>query len=178
MRPLYVLVVWVVILGGLWLYTAARDAVSPSSTPAIEIQPAPGIYELELTPTFDAAPAVDPFATDTGVQPTVKVSLRGRQIVRYDEPIKSGIPLRFSWDTRATPLELEKNELLVELLTPPQDSTMIGEEAKGLRGVRVHLLRDGETIADEMIWSQPGAPVVGDVDLVIKPQQQADEHDH
>jgi hypothetical protein len=168
MRPLYVLVVWVVILGGLWLYTTARNAVDRAVPTAVEIQPAPGNYELELTPTFDAIGGVDPFALEPTAKPAIVARLNGQEIVRFEQTAASGIPQRFTWDTERSPVQVGKNEVYVELSSPQGD-------ASAFRGVRVRLLRDEAPIADEMLWSQPGAPVQGAVPIDV-PATAMDEH--
>jgi hypothetical protein len=162
MRPFYALLVWVLILGGLWAYIEARDAFDQPATTAIHVQPAPGEYALELTPTFDATGGIDPFALEPTAKSAIVVRLNGREIVRFEENAPAGIPQRFTWNVDDAPVEVGRNELNVELSTPEGD-------ARALRGVRVRLLRDDATIADEMIWSQPGAPVMGDVDLIVPP---------
>ena len=76
------------------------------------------------------------------------------EIARFDQTAPAGIPQRFTWNTSETPVQIGKNELYVELSSPAGD-------ASAFRGVRVRLLRDDAPIADEMLWSQPGAPVQG-----------------
>jgi hypothetical protein len=172
MRPLYALIVCVVIFGGLWAYTAARDALDRPQASVVEILPAPGIYELEVTPMADAISSVDKFGTDLTPQPSIVVLLNGREIVNLRETARSGIPQKFTWNTDETPMKYEKNELYLRLAAPAGD-------AEAFRGARVRLLRDGATIADEMLWSQPGAPVEGDVDIYVKPPPAtADDHQH
>ncbi len=171
MRPVYALLVWVVILGGLWAYTAARDRFDRPSTTAVAIKPAPGNYELELTPTFDAVGGVDPFALETTARPAIVARLNGREIARFDETAQAGIPQRFTWNVNDAPVQIGKNEVYVELSSPAGD-------ASAFRGVRVRLLRDDAAIADEMLWSQPGAAVAGAVRLSIAPSPAEEAHTH
>jgi hypothetical protein len=180
MRPLYAVVVWVVILAGLWLYTLARDAAHRPSTTAIKILPAPGVYELELTPTFDAVGGRDRFNPLDPPHAALTASLHGRQIVRFEESAPAGLPQRFTWDTSDVPVVIGKNELLVTANAPPRDrSASAGKaesEAQKFCGVRVRLLRDGAAIADQMLWSEMGKSVEGDVDLIVAARPTAQEH--
>jgi hypothetical protein len=170
MRPVYAVLVWVVILGGLWVYTEARDHFDRPTTTAVEIQRAPGKYELELTPTFEAVGGVDPFALETTAKPAIIAKLNGREIARFEQTAAAGIPRRFTWNTSEAPVQFGKNEVYVELSSPAGD-------ANAFRGVRVRLLRDDAPIADEMLWSQPGAPVQGAVALDLADTKHDEPHE-
>lgn len=173
MRPVYAVLVWVVILGGLWVYTEARDYFDRPSSNAEPILPAPGKYELELTPTFDAITSVDEFSVDLTPRPTLLATLNGREIIRFTDKAPAGVAKTFSWDTNKVPMNIGPNGVYLELAAPPA-------EAEVRRGVRVQVLRDGESIADQMLWSQPGGPVLGRIvlDVPEKPGAKDEEHAH
>lgn len=154
MRLLAVILIWVAILGGLALYMQSRKFFSPTEENVYVIQPAPGEFTLEVTPTFDAQGGVDPFALDPVAQPAFVLSLRGKEIVSYDETALAGQPIEVSWDSEDAPLEVGGNEFHIKMTTPTADANTV-------YGVRLRLLRDGAEVDSRTLWSQPGSPVDG-----------------
>jgi len=161
MRPVLAILVWVVILGGLYGYMRFRDRLAPRPEEVFRVSPAPGNFSVELTPTFDAQGGVDPFALDPVAKPAIVLWLNGTEIVRYEQTARAGIPVEFTWDTDEVPLELEKNEFRIQVRTP-------GDNPNAVRGVRLRLLRDGAEVASETLWSEPGQPVDGVVRINIE----------
>jgi len=87
MRPFLAVAVWVVILGGLFVYSRARHLIVPLPEQTTAIKPLPGEFSLELTPTYDV-PAGDDFAAEK-TDPIV-LSLNGREVFRRPTPAPAG----------------------------------------------------------------------------------------
>ena len=172
MRPLAVILIWVVILGGLAIYMQSRQYFSPPEGNIYVIQPAPGKFSLEITPTFEAAGGVDPFALEPVAKPAFVLSLRGLEIVRYAETIPAGRSVEVTWDLDSSPLEVGGNEFHVQTTTPPADPNAV-------HGVRLRLLRDGAEVDSRTLWSQPGKPVEGVFPIQLdRPWADDREHAH
>ena len=169
MRPLAVILVWVVILGGLAVYMNTRDYLNPRTEHVYEIQPAPGEFILEVTPTFDVQGGVDDFSLDATSQPAFVVSLGGEDIITHEQSARAGIPIALKWDTDRTPLEVGKNEFHIEMTTP-------ADEIDVAHGVRLRLLRDGAEVAASTLWAEPGLPVKGILPIQLD-DSPATEHD-
>ena len=158
--------VWVVIVGGLAAYTQLRDRFRRPPVAAIQAVAAPGRFEVEITPTFDVAGGVDPFALETTHQPALVLSLNGREILRQEQPLAAGRPFRAPITRGQNGLRVGANEFYVQFKTP----TDHGERA---HGARLRLLRDGTAVADETVWASPGATLTAAVPLTVSAVQAA-----
>lgn len=163
MRLLAVIAIWIVILGGLALYMQSRDVFSPAPENVYEIQPAPGVFTLEVIPTFDAQGGVDPFGEELTSKPSLILLLRDEEIVRFEQPMPAAIPTTITWDLEKWPLEEGDNEFFIEMLTPQRDEFAVDSEdnVEAVYGVRLRLLRDGVEVDRQTLWSEPGKPVKG-----------------
>lgn len=172
MRPFLAVAVWVVILGGLFVYSRARHLIVPAPEPAKTIKPLPGKFSLELTPTYDV-PAGDDFATEaSNKSDPIVLKLNGHEIFRRSTPAPGGIPIPITWDTELSPVNEGENEFFVS--ANPSDATYLGAPA-----VRVQLLRDGEEVAEETLWGGEGHRVEGRVYLVFPEYMQTPQsHEH
>ncbi len=169
MRPFLAVAVWVVILGGLFVYSRARHLIVPLPEPTTTIKPLSGEFSLELTPTYDV-PAADDFAAVPS-DPIV-LSLNGREIYRRQSPAPAGIPIPVTWNTELSPVNEGENELFVSA-NPPEATY------PGTPGIRVRLLRDGEEVAEETLWGHHGHKVEGPVYLVFPEYMTAPgSHEH
>jgi hypothetical protein len=169
MRPLLVVLVWIVILGGLRLYMQTRHLFVSRHEEQVVIKPLPGEYTLEVTPTFAAKSGNDPFAGTR--QPALVVLLNGHEIVHHQADMASGVKETFRWDTTKVPITTEKNEFHVEMFTPDAgvDQSL---------GARLALIRDGRMMADATIWSPAGEPLRDVVRLDVPEIQTPEAHSH
>ncbi len=166
MRFILSLLIWVVFVGGLYLYTTGRDRSSAriSAAPApIEKEAAP--IRLELTPTFSAQE--DPFALKTNKQSEpFEIRLNGSIVPVENLALTRGKTIIID-DISAVSGAL--NELFVKA-SPPVSESSLGH------GVRVRLLSRGGALADETIWSSGGGLVSGTVSFSTGGQS-GDQHD-
>ena len=169
MRPFLAIVVAVIILGGLHLYMRTRVY----DVPPIQIHEhfAPGIYSLDVTLTFRADR--DPFAYDLENEPTVLVSFRGQDLLRMTEPVEAFTPLTVDGiDDVVVGEDAQSgaNEFFFRM-------THDGQQQMD-RGVRFRIYRDGELVADETDWSEPGQEVSGTIALVVAKSPITSAHEH
>ncbi len=167
MRFLLALAAWVVFVGGLYSYTAWRDArvVESGGTAAAAPPAAERKYDLEITTTFSLEE--DPFAlrTDGGGSEPLELRLNGRPVPVPVDEIRRGRPLKlegFAGTVRG------RNEIHVRA-SPPVDETLDN-------GVRIRIFEDGAAIADATIWGGGGALVSGTVPFSTTGEEQ--KHDH
>lgn len=168
MRFLLCIVIWIIFVGGLWVYTWQRDARLPDSPLAAPpVETVQGNYRLEITPTFSAE--TDPFAlqADTPKTDSIELRLNGQLLQQPDEAIIRGKILKIL----NIPVMLTGyNEIFVSA-SPPISETDLDH------GIRVRLL-DGETIiVDDTIWAGSGARVSGSVGFQMS-MKVDDEHEH
>ena len=185
MRPLAVILIWVVILGGLALYMQSRHYLVPSDDSGYVIQPAPGIFTLEVMPTFDAQGGVDPYGETLDPQPSFTLLLRGKEIVSYEQSIQAGLPTTIPWDPDKWPLEVGDNEFFIEVPTPTtkQDDFAIDPKEElattnKVYAVRLRLLRDGAEVDSKTLWSEPGKKVAGTMFITLDALPDATDEDH
>lgn len=154
MRPLLAFLTIVVILGGLQLYMRNRPS-RPEAALLIAETAAQGQYSLDITLTFDAGP--DPFALDPDAAPSLLVLLRGAEVLRREDAVATGAVITVS-DVQG--LVQGANEFFV--VAAPQDRSQ-----PVARAVRVRVLRNGQPLAEQTIWSEPGEIVEGTVVVEI-----------
>jgi antitoxin (DNA-binding transcriptional repressor) of toxin-antitoxin stability system len=164
MRPVLAILTTVLILGGLQGYFLLRDRFGPTAPVAIE-HPAPGVYSLEITLTFDAGP--DPFALAASDQTCLEVLFRGQTLLRRVERVSAGEKVVI------TPIEdivAGKNEFVFK--ASPADS-----RPEMAYAARVRLLRDDAPIAEQSLWSESGGIVEGKLLVVVEDSKPVhDEH--
>ncbi len=174
MRPLIAALVVIVILGGLQLYMTMRVWYGPAQAEVLDLR-ASGTFSVEVTTTFDVTSEPDPFAANPNETTAISLTLRDRELLDADVPIMAGMPVVVS------PVEgivvgadafRGRNELLLTAVVPPG-------EIDRQHAVRVRLLRDDETIADETFWADTGDKIVGRVQAtIVDPHLSDDEHEH
>lgn len=147
MRPILALLVVATLLGGLQTYMWLRPR--PARSVAAFEPTAAGIFEVEITLTFAAGP--DPFALDLGDAPSLLVTFRGRDLLRMTEKVPAGEPIRIE---EVDGVVAGANEFFVAATPTAQDATVA-------RAIRVRILRDGSTVAEQSLWSDPGESVDG-----------------
>lgn len=153
MRITVVIILWVVIVGGLWLYLH-RPGRTVIPAHAVEARAAEGAYVCEFTPTFSLA--ADPFAlkVDEGEKPVVlSVKLNGGDLVRLTDKVESGKAIKVDVPRGAVK---ESNELLIEANPPAEMFEQAG-------AIRARVFANGLELKDETVWSEPGGRVIGTV---------------
>lgn len=168
MRLFFTALVWLLIVGGLFLYIEQRDAriLQPAeATTAPEILGSD--YVLEITPTFGAE--ADPFALrDEDQAPaTLLVRLGGVDVLREARPLARGETLRIE---PLTGLQAGRNELFIE-------ASPSFEESHLAHALRVKLLLSGVVQLDRTLWGEAGTKVTGTVEFLIEHPAGA-SHDH
>ncbi len=168
MRFFLVISIWVVIVGGLWIYTWQRDlGLVENNISTLELEESQAAYALEITPTF--AVEKDPFAleTDDNASQSLKISLNGTPVIFQGNEIERGRTIRID------PVEgvsVGKNEIFVTMSPPFSENAL-------QNGVRVQLLENGIVIVDQTIWNNQGSLVSGSISFQIS-QLEKEEHEH
>jgi hypothetical protein len=179
MRPLLAVALVLLILGSVWGYLAFVSNV-PLTTYDTASREAEGVFTVEVTLTFDAA--LDAFTVDPKASP-LEVRLRGRNLIEGRDPFRGGVPIvispvegiveghgnqagRNDFTIYAVPKPPEQDDFAVDAAAAPQLA----------HAVRVRILRDGQPVADQTIWSDPGQPVQGNITLTVEPRSASSAH--
>jgi len=151
MKFALVAAIWLILVGGLSLYTWQRDRLQPAPVAAETVREAPmEALALEVTPGF--ATAADPFALrgDPAAAATLLVRVADRELYRSDQPLPAGVTL----SVHPVPgLVLGRNEIYLRAVPPH------GEALD--HAVRVRLLQGGRVVLDRTLWGEKGAVVTG-----------------
>lgn len=168
MRFILTILVWVVIVGGLWSYSRQREIVEAGivrQNPTIaQVEE---VYSLRVTPTFSIEP--DPFAlqTEEGSDNTaVELRLNGTAISVAGDSLRRGIPWILA---KVDGLAAGHNEIYVQASPPLAESNLE-------HGVRVQLVKAGVAIVDSTVWSTQGSLVSGTIHFELETTHE--EHDH
>ena len=167
MRPLLAIILTVAVIGGLNLYMRHRGRQWVASPLTVE-NFAPGIYALDLTFTFRAQR--DAFALKD--DPIVRVKFRGADVLLANKPVDAGEILHVEPIENIVTGHDEAsgvNEFYYEILTGDTDTAIA-------RCVRLRVFRDGQIMADQSAWSDPGEPVRGTLRLAVVDDDAG--HDH
>jgi hypothetical protein len=147
MRPLLAFLVVGSILGGLQLYMTYRP--QPRREPLQAEVTAAGRFDVELTLTFDAGP--DAFALDPTSAAALLVQLRGHDVLRRTDRIAAGTHVVVK---SVAGIVVGANEFYVQ--ATPQDTT-----SPVARALRVRVLRNGNPLSQQTLWSEPGDVIQG-----------------
>lgn len=167
MRPIAAIIIWIIVIGGLYSYMSSRDNVTSSHPVAIET--ATGKYKLVLTTTFDTTK--DPFElkSDTNSGNAVSIELNGLSLLRLKDGPKAGRNVILD-DVEG--IKIGANEFFLEA-NPPHN-------AEGIAGaVRVQLFRSHEELIDKTFWGDPGEKIISTFKIEIAPDSSLrEQHDH
>ena len=151
MRFILTVCIWIIIVGGLWLYTAQRNSGATGSEVMVGERLAEGVFTVELTSTFDAEK--DPFALDVGGEeaPPLEVRINGK-----------GVELPVGEMRRGSVVRLEnvegildgQNEIFIKASPPPAGNM-------SEHGIRVKVFKDDNMIGEKTVWSSGGSLVSG-----------------
>lgn len=150
MRPLLAALILVALLGGLQLYMSVRPSRVVSEPSRLQ-PPAEGRFAVDVTLSFAAGP--DPYALEPDDAPSLLVLFRGQEIIRENTDLEPGRIVRQE-DVQS--VTAGANEFF--LRATPQDSNSLAA-----RAVRLRVYRDGNPIAQQTLWSEPGGAVEGTV---------------
>lgn len=168
MRFLLTFAIWILFIGGMYLYTSQRDAtatVARESAPVPAAQQSERKITVELTPTFSIEE--DPFALKTDVQAQpIDIRLNGISLSIESAKISRGRTLIIR-DVSITPAD--HNELFVKASPPVKEGNLD-------HGIRVRLLDGARTLADDTLWSSGGGLVAGNVSFKLNDGDTG--HDH
>lgn len=168
MRFLLTIVIWIVIIGGLFFYSRQREiAEARVQIQSPEIIEAKDAYTLQVTPTFSIEK--DPFALqiEEDTASGAKLNLNGAPLPVTAENLQRGIP----WTLEGVEgLVVGNNEIYVQASPPLTESNLE-------HGVRVQLLESGTVIVDRTIWSNQGALVSGTIHFQLK-EDAHEDHAH
>jgi hypothetical protein len=161
MRLVLAALVWVLFVGGTWLYTQQRESsAAPQEFTRVE---AAGIYALELTATFPVE--ADAFTLN---KTALTLSLNGKMVLKRTENLGAGERVKVD---KVDGIKIGENEFFLEA-NPPD------EILQRSNAVRLRVLRDGVPIADETRWSEPGTKLAVTFRLKIADAEKKVEHEH
>ncbi len=155
MRPLIALIVAAVVLGSVSLFIKHQSRILVEKAAPRASQVVKGRLDVEITLTFDAGP--DAFALQGTDAPSLIVEHLGNAILSRTDEITAGKPITIS---DIANIEQGGNSFVVRCT--PQD-----KDPEVAHAIRVRVLRDGQPIADESIWSAPGEPCEGIVEVEL-----------
>ncbi len=162
MRFFLVVVIWVVIVGGLWGYVLQRDSrrLQPSVQTQADLSVAKS-FAVEITPTFSIEK--DPFALTTTDEPVLSLEIRlnGNTLSLPSEELLRGQTVRID---RVTGIQAGYNEILINASPPLQESSLE-------HGVRVKLIEGDSIEVDETLWAAQGALVSGTISFDYVPKE-------
>jgi hypothetical protein len=160
-------VIWVVFAGGLMIYMLQRGSAAQTPANEIFVETAKGVYTLVVTTTFAAQP--DPFALTAGDEAPAALQIRmgSRVLLHKTDDIMPGRPMPVTIDEG---LVEGTNELFIEA-SPPVDSV------DRAQAVRLQLLRDGLTVAQDTFWADPGEKISKIFRFDIEKRRKDTEHD-
>jgi hypothetical protein len=164
MRPLLTVVIAVLVFGSVKGYMLFQDSLPKPPVIQTFARQAEGSFSVEIVLTFDAA--ADAFS----LEPTsALVQFHGEDLLRSQEPLPAGAPIVIE---DVANVVAGKNSFYVKISAA--DDSFNSQHA-----VRLRVMRDGQPLAEHTIWSRPGEPVEGVIDVdVLGQQQTSDPHEH
>jgi hypothetical protein len=167
MRFFLVVIVWIVIVGGLWSYISYRDGKRLQYTAQAPVDlSVEGRFSIEITPTFSTEK--DPFALTTAdsSDAPLEIKLNGRALAIDAQEVQRGQTIRLE---NVTGMLAGHNEIFVYASPPLAESNLE-------HGVRLKVYEDTTVVVDETVWASEGALVSGTVSFSHL-QKEGDQHD-
>lgn len=168
MRFFLVVIIWIVIVGGLWSYISHRDGKRLEVTRQTPVNlSVEGHFSIELTPTFSTEE--DPFALTATDTPTsnLEVKLNGVAIALDAQAVLRGETIRID---NITGMLVGHNEIYLNASPPLSENSLE-------HGVRLKVFEDSSIIVDETLWSDQGALVSGTISFSHLQKEEGD-NDH
>ncbi|MBW3598857.1 MAG: hypothetical protein KY475_16480 [Planctomycetes bacterium] len=169
MRPLLAILISFLIFAAVGSYLRLAEALRVAQAKLASPEDVEVVvedeFDLEITLTFDAG-ADNAFALAPTQSAAVLVRFRNREVLRIDEPVPAGTPLRVEGIGGVVE---GANELYVEA-HPAAQGLPVAHAA------RVRVFRNGVPIAEKTLWSEPGLPVTGTIRIDVGAA--SDDHEH
>ena len=168
MRFLLVIIIWVVIVGGLWSYVSYRDGQRLQATTRepinLEVE---GKFAIEITPTFSTEK--DPFAlTTTAEAPSsLQIKLNGMELSLETDELLRGQTVRLD---NVSGMLAGHNEIYINATPPLSESSLE-------HGIRLKLFENNAIVVDKTLWASQGALVSGTISFSHLEKEKGD-HDH
>jgi hypothetical protein len=157
MRPLLSIVISAFILLGVRAYLGFAASLREARVlhyVAREEEAATGRFSAEITLTFDCQ------ADEFSLEPTSLVlKHQGKELLKREGIVAAGEPIMIE---NIAGITAGKNEFYFECV-PKDDGKALA------RAVRVRVLRDGVSVADQTLWSPPGQTPRGAIVVDVAP---------
>lgn len=166
MRFFLVVAVWVIIIGGVFLYTTRRDGSLPTAQPVTEVAaPLGRTLALEITPTFNLEQ--DPFALATDEQPSLlDIRVNSTRVHLDAEQFRAG---QVTCVKPLAALVPGVNEIFIQAVPPAAES---GYE----HGIRIKITEGPFVVAETTLWSAGGGLVAGTLHFSLAAKENGHEH--
>lgn len=160
MRPMSVVILAFVILGGVQWFLSSHSPASQNDQRGATLIQADDEFAVQLTLTFDVGP--DEFSlNDVADAPSLLVQLNGNEVFRKSETIAATeSPILIP---SVPGVVVGQNEFYVQASPSEIDVAQA-------RAVRVSVLRGGNVVATETLWPEIGDVVQGTVQLEVASQ--------
>lgn len=168
MRFFLCTLIWIIIVGGLWMYTWHRDAGRPDGPSEVKaVERIEGSYLLEITPTFSIEK--DPFAlqSDTRVTASLELRLNGRPLGVPAVEMSRGKVIQIQ---DLPDMQAGFNEFYISAAPPIMENMMD-------HGLRIKLSEGDTVIIDKTLWGSRGARVSGAVNFKLASKEEK-PHEH
>lgn len=168
MRIAGVVIVWIILIGGVYSYMSYQDAGRAAAGLSQEVQHEQSFCSVEITSTFSVEK--DPFALDLddGSENAFSLKLGNRIILQTSDKIEAGIPFNTG---KIENINEGLNELYIEA-SPPVDN--ISKH----NAVRVNVYQGDYLLADKTLWGSPGEKIAGTITFELSNEKEEGNHDH
>jgi len=165
MRLILTAVIWLVVLGGLNLFTGIRHQRATGEGPVFA--EAEGAFTLEVSASFGGEK--DPFALNIGEEEShaLRILLLGEEVFAGSE-FKAN-ELFVIEDVEG--LIEGRNEFFIEA-SPPSGAY------NQVHALRLRVLRDGVPVDQYTLWSEPGERIAGACEIDLTVTERDDDHEH
>ena len=168
MRFFLVVIIWIVIVGGLWNYISNRDARRELIVASIPVDmTVEGSFAVEITPTFSTEE--DPFALTSGdnSEAPFEVRLNGMALDIAFTQLQRGETIRRDDVTGV----LDGHNAIYVMASPPMSESAMEH------GIRIKFYQDNIPLVDTTVWADQGALVSGTISFNYTQNEEAG-HDH
>lgn len=164
MRPLLAIILSAVVLLGVQSYLRFADSLRHRHAAQEHVVIAPGKYSADITLTFPAE--ADSFGLDGT---SLVFHQQGKDLLKREGLVPAGEPLQIE---TLPDVVVGKNAFYFS--TTPKES-----EQSAAKAVRVRIFRDGQPIAEQTFWSEPGLVPRGEIIVDVPgPATITSSHDH
>jgi len=163
MRILLAILIWAAFVGGTALYLQRRASVVKGLKEFVRAKAA-GVYAVEITATFLVEP--DVFSLDKF---SLLLKLDGKPLLERKDRVEPGAALRIE---PVPGIVAGENEFYFE-------ANPLDDQLNQAHAVRVRIFRDGASIAEHSLWSDPGTKLATTFRLKVAPADgEHKDHNH